>query len=88
MGRIKNTEERVGFSVRMPLEMKKQIDALANLERRTMTDQVVVLLRNALRAELSSRQVSGYQHQPKPESRRVGSSASLRKIGSSLQCVV
>lgn len=76
MGRIKSTEERVGFSVRMPLEMKKQIDALANLERRTMTDQVVVLLRNALRAELSSRQVSGYQHQPKPESRRVGSSAS------------
>lgn len=88
MGRIKNTEERVGFSVRMPLEMKKQIEALANLERRAMTDQVVVLLRHALRAEQSSRQASGCQHQPKPESRRVGTSASSRKSGSFLRSVV
>ena len=54
MAKPRTKQEYGPFSVRLPVEMRQQIEALAEQEMRTLHSMVLVLLRDALEARLQA----------------------------------
>jgi len=54
MAKQRTKQEYGPFSVRLPVEMRQQIEALAEREMRTLHSMVLVLLRDALEARLQA----------------------------------
>ena len=54
MAKQRTKQEYGPFSVRLPVEMRQQIEALAEREMRTLHSMVLVLLRDALAVRLQA----------------------------------
>jgi hypothetical protein len=54
MAKPRTKQEYGPFSVRLPVEMRQQIEALAEQEMRTLHSMVLVLLRDALEGRLQA----------------------------------
>lgn len=65
---MRGKEETTQFSIRLPVEMKDSIKRLADLQRRSLSNQILCLLTNALLAESKSEQASVSRHQQEIES--------------------
>ena len=53
--KIRRNEEMVKVGLRLPLQMKETIDEMAASERRSINDQVIVLLEKALKQTTEKR---------------------------------